>query len=91
MTPPFSGFYKLNVDAVSLIEGSKWGIGVVICGAHAGLRLVVANVLTMRNGLKFVKYMSLIYSIIRCFQCRLDVERLSTISHLYWLYYWRLY
>lgn len=35
MTPPLSGFYKLNVDAVSLIEGGKWGIGVVTCGAVA--------------------------------------------------------
>jgi len=29
-TPPFSGFYKINVDAAGLIEGDKWGIGVVV-------------------------------------------------------------
>jgi len=29
-TPPFSGFYKLNVDAKSPIEGNKWGIDVVV-------------------------------------------------------------
>ena len=29
-TPPFSGFYKLNVDAAGPIEGDKWGIAVVV-------------------------------------------------------------
>ena len=29
-TPPFSGFYKLNFDAAGLIEGDKWGVGVVV-------------------------------------------------------------
>jgi len=29
-TPPFSGFYKLNVDAAGPMEGDKWGIGVVV-------------------------------------------------------------
>jgi len=28
-TPPFSGFYKFNVDAASPIKGDKWSIGVV--------------------------------------------------------------
>ena len=29
-TPPFSGFYKFNVDAAGPIEGDKWSIGVVV-------------------------------------------------------------
>jgi hypothetical protein len=29
-THPFSGFYKLNVDAASPIEEGKWDIGVVV-------------------------------------------------------------
>ncbi|KEH38161.1 hypothetical protein MTR_2g061390 [Medicago truncatula] len=28
--PPFSGFYKLDVDAAGPIEGDEWGIGVVL-------------------------------------------------------------
>ncbi|KEH18605.1 hypothetical protein MTR_8g027132 [Medicago truncatula] len=41
-TPPFSGFYKLNIDAAGPIEGDKGDSGVV-------------EALAMRKGLKFVK------------------------------------
>ncbi|AES65486.1 hypothetical protein MTR_2g039980 [Medicago truncatula] len=30
LTPPFSGFYKLNVDGACSIEGDKWDIDVVV-------------------------------------------------------------
>ena len=29
-TPPFNSFYKLNVDAVCLIEGDKWDVDIVV-------------------------------------------------------------
>jgi hypothetical protein len=105
-TPPFSGFHKLNVDVASPIERGKWGIGVAVkknkgVVVDASCRQVfslpfseVARALTMRKSLKFVKYMSflnLIYSRIRCFLYHLDVECLSTIFHLCWFYYWRIY
>jgi hypothetical protein len=62
-TPPFSGFYKLNVDASGPIEGDKWGIGVVVRdneGVVVGASCwqvfslpdsEVAEVLAMRKGL----------------------------------------
>jgi hypothetical protein len=66
-TSPFSGFYKLNVDATSLIEEDKWGIGVV-ARDNEGVVVVasswqvfslpdseVAKALAMRKGLKFAK------------------------------------
>jgi len=69
-TPPFSGFYKLNVDAACPIEGDKWGIGVVVrdnegvvIGASSWQVFSLpdsefAEALAMRKGLKFAKDMS---------------------------------
>jgi len=69
-TPPFSGFYKLNVDAAGPIEGDKWGIGVAV-GDNEGVVIgasswqvfslpnsEVAETLAMRKGLEFAKDMS---------------------------------
>jgi len=64
-TPPFSGFYKLIVDAAGPIEGDKWGIGVVVrdnegvvVGASSWQVFSlpyseVAEALAMREGLEF--------------------------------------
>ena len=69
-TPPVSGFYKLNVDTTSPIEGDKWGIdavvrdneGVVVDGSSWRVFSLpdseVTKVLAMRKGLKFAKDMS---------------------------------
>ena len=69
-TPPFSGFYKLNVDAASPIDGDKWGIGVVVrdnegvvvcassCQVFSLPDSKVAEALAMRKGLEFAKDMS---------------------------------
>ena len=69
-TPPFSGFYKLNVDAAGPVEGDKWGIGVVVRdyeGVVVGASSwqvsslpdsEVAEALAMRKGLEFAKDMS---------------------------------
>ena len=69
-TPPFSGFYKLNVDATCPIDGDKWGIGVVVrdnegvvVGANSWQVFSlpdskVAEALAMRKGLEFEKDMS---------------------------------
>ena len=67
---PFSGFYKLNVDAPGPIEDDKWGIGVVVrdnegvvVGASSWQvfslpNSEVAKDLAMRKGLEFAKDMS---------------------------------
>ena len=79
-THPFSGFYKLNVDATCLIEGDKWGIcvvvrdnEVVVIGASSWQVFSLpdseaAEALAMRKGLEFAKDMCFFesYSIIRC-------------------------
>lgn len=69
-TPPFSGFYKLNVDATCSIEEGKWGIGVVVRDNEDGVVVAscwqlfslpytdVGEALAMRNDLEFAKYMS---------------------------------
>ncbi|KEH19367.1 hypothetical protein MTR_8g051775 [Medicago truncatula] len=54
-TPPFSGFYKLNVDATYPIEGDKWGIGVAVRDNEDSK---VAEALAMRKGLEFATDMS---------------------------------
>lgn len=75
-TPPFSGFYKLNVDAAGPIEGDKWGIGVVVrdyegvvVGASSWQVVSlpdseVAEALAMQKGLEFAKDMSFLNLIV---------------------------
>jgi ribonuclease HI len=75
-TPPFYGFYKLYVDAAGPIEGSKWGIGVVVRdneGVVVGASCwqvfslsdsEVAEALAMRKCLKFAKDMSFLNLIV---------------------------
>ena len=64
-TSLFSGFYKFNVDAASLIKGDKWGIdvvvrdnkGTVVCASLWKVFSLpdseVVEVLAMRKGLEF--------------------------------------
>jgi len=71
-TPPFSGFYKLNVDAAGPLEEGKWDIGVVVrhnegvvvaasCWQiFSLLDSEVAEALAMRKGLEFAKDMCFI-------------------------------
>ena len=73
---PFSGFYKLNVDAPGPIEDDKWGIGVVVrdnegvvVGASSWQVFSlpdseVAEALAMRKGVEFAKDMSFLNLIV---------------------------